>query len=150
MKLIIDANIVFSGILNTKSRIGDLLINSHKEFVFIAPEFLRTEIHKHHPKIIKASGLTIEQVQESEYQIFKDLFFISPEQISMNAWHQAAKLVAGVDEKDAPYVAYALHFSKKIWSGDKQLISGLKAKGFTEFFSTEELFQLRESMRTES
>ena len=44
MKIIVDANIVFSGILNTNGKIGDLLINSKKQFEFIAPDFLRTEI----------------------------------------------------------------------------------------------------------
>lgn len=46
MKIIVDANIVFSGILNTNSKIGDLLINSEKYFDFIAPDFLRIENQK--------------------------------------------------------------------------------------------------------
>lgn len=77
MKIIIDANIVFSGILNTNSKIGDLLINSKKRFGFIAPEFLRAEIRKLYPKIIKVSGFTLEQIQEAEFQIYKDITFIS-------------------------------------------------------------------------
>ena len=39
MKFILDANIVFSGILNTNGKIGDLLINSKQYFTFIAPDF---------------------------------------------------------------------------------------------------------------
>ena len=44
MNLIVDANIVFSGILNSNGKIGDLLINSTSVFEYIAPEFLRHEI----------------------------------------------------------------------------------------------------------
>ena len=44
MRVIVDANIVFSGILNSKGKIGDLLINSRKHLEFIAPDFLREEI----------------------------------------------------------------------------------------------------------
>jgi len=39
VKIIIDANIVFSGILNSNGKIGDLLIDSKKYFSFIAPNF---------------------------------------------------------------------------------------------------------------
>lgn len=34
VKIIVDANIVFSGILNSNGKIGDLLINSRKYFEF--------------------------------------------------------------------------------------------------------------------
>ena len=43
MKVIVDANVVFSGLLNTKGKIGDLLVNSHGLLDFIVPDFLRVE-----------------------------------------------------------------------------------------------------------
>ncbi len=67
MKIIVDANIVFSGILNTNGKIGDLLINSNKLFNFIAPDFLRVKIKKHYPRLSKISGLT---QAEFRYQNF--------------------------------------------------------------------------------
>lgn len=85
MIVIVDANIVFSGILNSNGKIGDLLINSANSLVFIAPEFLRTEIYKYHSKISKLSGMTIEEVREAEFQICKDIKFISEEQIKLSA-----------------------------------------------------------------
>jgi len=45
VRLIVDANIVFSGIINSKGKIGDLLINSKNKFDFIAPDFLWNEIY---------------------------------------------------------------------------------------------------------
>ena len=98
MKIIVDANIVFSGILNTNGKIGDLLINSKKRFDFIAPDFLRTEIKKHYSKLAKISKLTLEQIQESEFQICQDITFISEEQIKLSSWRIAEKLVADVDQ----------------------------------------------------
>ena len=56
MKIIVDANIVFSGILNTNGKIGDLLINSNSQFDFIAPEFLRLEIKSKYDKLQQISG----------------------------------------------------------------------------------------------
>lgn len=143
MNLIVDANIVFSGILNSKGKIGDLLINSGKKLDFIAPNFLRTEIFKYHSKLAKISGLTIDQVREAEFQICKDINFISEEQIKPAAWLYAEKLVLDIDPKDAPYVAFAKHFGCKIWSGDKALIKGLAKKGFVAFVSTDELYKLQ-------
>ena len=144
MKIIVDANIVFSGILNTNGKIGDLLINSKKQFEFIAPDFLRTEIRKHHTRISKISGLTPGRVQETEHQIYKDITFISEEQIKASTWISASKLVEDVDPKDAPYIAFSKHFRSKIWSGDKALIKGLAKKGFVNFITTDELFSARE------
>ena len=145
MKVIVDANIVFSAILNTNGKIGDLLINSSKHFEFIAPDFLRSEIRKHHSRICKISGLTPEQLEETEFQVYKDITFISEEQIKLSSWIAAAKMVNDIDPKDTPYIAFSKHFRCKIWSGDKALIKGLGKKGFTNFITTDELFKSRET-----
>ena len=147
MKFIVDANMVFSGILNTNSKIGDLLINSKPYFTFIAPEFLRTEIRNHYSRLVKISGLTIEEVQEAEFHLYKDINFISEEQIKISNWIAADELVVDVDPKDTHYIAYSKEFLCKIWSGDKKLIKGLAPKGFTSFITTDELYKLREEKR---
>jgi predicted nucleic acid-binding protein len=150
VKFIVDANIVFSGILNTNGKIGDLLINSKLYFSFIAPEFLRTEIRNHYPRLVKISGLTIEEIQEAEFHLYKDIHFISEEQIKISNWIAADSLVADVDPKDTHYIAYSKEFRCKIWSGDKKLIKGLAVKGFTNFISTDELYILREERRAKT
>lgn len=79
-----------SGILNSNGKIADLLINSKKHFDFIAPDFLRIEIHKHYPRLSKISGMDTEQIREAEFQICKDINFISEEQIKKSTWLAAA------------------------------------------------------------
>lgn len=148
MRFIIDANIVFSGILNSNGKIGDLLINSKAYFDFIAPDFLRSEIRNHYPRLIKISGLTIEEVQEAEFQLYKDIIFISEEQIKISHWIAADALVADIDPKDTHYIAYSKQFRCKIWSGDKALIKGLAKQGSTNFITTDELYKLREQKRS--
>ncbi|MBK9025268.1 MAG: hypothetical protein IPL69_15200 [Saprospiraceae bacterium] len=143
MKVIIDANIVFSGILNSNGKIGNLLIISSKHFEFIAPNFLRTEIQNHLSKLCKISGMDSDQVREAEFHICKGVKFISEEQIKESTWIAAEKLVIDVDPKDTHYIAYSKHFKCKIWSGDKQLIKGLAKKGFKNFLTTDELFKIR-------
>lgn len=143
MKIIVDANIVFSGILNSKGKIGDLLINSKGYFNFIAPEFLRYEIKDKYERLQSISGLTILQIMEAEYQVCKDITFITEEQISHKFWIEAHELVHDIDIKDIQYVAYAKQFRCKIWSGDKKLSKGLISKDFVNIISTEDLYEIR-------
>ena len=143
MKIVVDANIIFSGILKSNGKIGDLLINSNKFFSFISPDFLRTEIYNHHDKLIRISNLTLKQVLESEYQIYKSITFISEEQISMESWKFAESLVSDIDSKDAVYIAYTKQFKCKLWTGDKKLINGLIRKNYNNILSTENLFSIR-------
>jgi len=146
VRIIVDANIVFSGILNSNGKIGDLLINSKKQFEFIAPDFLRSEIHKHYNKLRKISGMTIEQIREAEFQICKDIKFISEEQIKKSIWIAANKLVMDIDQNDTPYIAFSKHFRCKIWSGDKKLMKGLIKKGFNNIITTDEIYKLKANL----
>jgi predicted nucleic acid-binding protein len=143
VRIVVDANIVFSGILNSNGKIGDLLINSKSYFNFIAPEFLRYEIKDKYEKLQSISDLNIEQLMEAEYQVCKDITFISEEQIHHKFWNESRDFVHDIDIKDIQYVAYAKQFRCKIWSGDKKLFKGLKVKGFTNMVTTEDLFELR-------
>jgi len=143
MKIVVDANIIFSGILKSNGKIGDLLINSEKFFTFIAPDFLRTEIYSHFDKLIKISNLSLGQILESEYQIYKSITFISEEQISVESWQFADSLVSDIDPKDIVYIAYTKQFKCKLWTGDKKLIKGLIKKNYNNILTTENLFLIR-------
>ena len=55
MRIIVDPNIVFSAILNTNSKIADILMNSKGIFDFLAPDYLQIELRKYHSKISKIS-----------------------------------------------------------------------------------------------
>jgi predicted nucleic acid-binding protein len=147
VKIIVDANIVFSGILNSNGKIGYLLINSGNKIDFIAPEFLRKEIYNHYPRLSKISGLTLDQIREAEYQICKDIHFISEEQIPHPVWMRANKLAVEIDPKDTHYIAFSKHFRCKIWSGDKQLRKGLANKKIKNIISTEELYNLLQKIK---
>lgn len=149
MKIIVDANIIFSGIINSNGKIGDLLINSKNQFQFIAPEFLRYEISNKYARLSKISGLTIDQVKEAEYCICKEITFISEEQIQQSYWLEAFELVADIDENDVHYIAYAKQFKCKLWSGDKKLTEGLLRKGYNGILNTNQLYDLRQNKTSE-
>jgi predicted nucleic acid-binding protein len=150
VKVVVDANIVFSGILNSNGKIGDLLINSQKQFEFIAPDFLRHEISKHYFRLSQISGMTREEIREAEFQICKEITFISEEQIPLSVWQNAAALTAGIGPKDTPYVAFSKHFKCILWSSDKALRKGLERKNVRTILSTDELLAVRERLRKKS
>jgi len=142
VRFIVDANIVFSAILNSNSKIGKILMLPNKDITFIAPFFLKTEIHKHHSKLSRISGLSLAQIQEAEFYVYKNIKFISEEQIRADIWLEAEDLVRDIDHNDVPYVAFAKHFKCKIWSGDKKLIKGLRSKGINFIIDTTQVSEL--------
>jgi len=145
VKIVVDANIIFSGILNSNGKIGDLLINSYPLFSFIAPNFLRTEIYSQYDKLLKISKLTLEQLFEAEYHIYKSITFISEEQVSEKKWLFANELVYDIDPKDIVYIAFAQQFNCKLWTGDKELINGLAKKEYHNILTTDDLFIIKNS-----
>ena len=58
MKIVVDTNIVFSAILNTQSRIGQILIIGSEYFEYYSVGLLKLEIIKHKLKILKFTGYT--------------------------------------------------------------------------------------------
>ncbi len=68
MNIVVDTNIVFSAILNTDSKIGDLIMNSNELFEFETVTYLREEIDNHRGKLIEISGLTEKQLHLQTFQ----------------------------------------------------------------------------------
>ncbi len=144
MRIIVDANIIFSAILNTNGKIGDVLLNSHNIFEFIAPRFLKEEIRKYHKKILLISGYSSSELQNIEDKVYKPISFISEVHIPLSIRISSEHLVKEIDPKDVAYVAFAKYFRCKLWSGDKALQNGLIKKGFSNIITTDELFKLRD------
>ena len=143
MRIVVDTNIVFSAILNSNGKIGDLLLNSKNLINFYSVDYLRLEIRNHYDKLSKISKQSTEKIFDTEYYVTKEIEFISEEQISENNWKLAYNLVQGVDLDDIAFVALCKHLRCKLWTGDKILIKGLLKNGFTNVITTDELLNYR-------
>ena len=150
MKIVVDTNIVFSAILNSDGKIGDLLLNSGKYIDFYSADYLRYEIGNHYDKLSKISKQSFDKISKTEYFVTKEITFISEEQISENIWRSSYDLVRDIDLDDIAFVALAKHFRCKLWTGDGVLIRGLQKNGFKNLISTNELLDYRTDLENKA
>lgn len=146
MKIIVDTNIVFSAILNSKSIIGDILLNSSDKFQFLSCHFLWKEIDNHWKKLCKISRLEEHDLLESQRIIYKNINFIDEEQISKEYRKRAFELVKDIDINDIAFVALNESLESVLWTGDKGLLKGLRVKGYNRIATTEDLIRLRKKL----
>jgi predicted nucleic acid-binding protein len=148
MKIVIDTNIVFSALLNTKSPIGDLLLNSDEVFQFYSCNLLKEEIITHQAKLLNISGLTEVQLNALCQKVFAKIHFISEEIISFEYWQIALPFVREVDMDDIAFVALNQLLGAKLLTGDKKLLEAIRAKGYTAAINVEEIILLRNQLET--
>lgn len=147
MIIILDANIVFSSVLNPKSVIAGILFDSENGIIFIAPSFLKLEIYKHVPRICKLTGFDENRIHALIEFIFSKILFYPDEVIPDFILNQADEICAKVDPKDSIYIAFALFFESKVWSGDKKLIRGLRTMGMDLLIETFDVLQIIRSFK---
>lgn len=143
MIVVVDTNIVFSGILNPNGTISDILLNSTGILEFYSPTHILDELKNHHQKLLKLSGYSEEELQFLKRILFKKIEFIDLESIQNSTWEEAIELAKNVDEFDAPFIALSLELGSKLWTGDKKLEKGLSKKGIDWILSTQEIEKIR-------
>ena len=145
MKIVVDTNIVFSGLLSPNGTISDLLLNSSGMLEFYAPTYLFDELENHKEKLLKLAGYSENEFNFLRMNLFKKIDFIDLESIRESTWEKAIELSKNVDEFDAPFIALALELESPLWTGDKKLIAGLNIKGVDWIFPTEIITEIRNS-----
>lgn len=143
MKIVVDTNIIFSTLLNSNTKIGDLLFNSAKYFEFYSCSYMRYEIQKHRERLKKISNLSEEQLQISYSLVLSNLKFIDEEIITVEIWLASESLTEGIDIDDTDFVALSKFLKASLWTGDKVLYNGLKKLNFKTLLNTTELLSLR-------
>lgn len=143
MKIVVDTNIVFSGLLSPNGTISDLLLNSSGVFDFYAPTFILEELKNHRAKILKISGYSDDDLDFLQLNIFRKIDLIDLESIRKSTIKKAVKLSKDVDEFDAPFIALALELESPLWTGDKELIKGMAEKGIDWVLRTSIITEIR-------
>ncbi|HEY4787305.1 MAG TPA: PIN domain-containing protein [Bacteroidales bacterium] len=142
MKIVVDSNIVFSAILNTKSKVGQLIINGSKYFDFYTIGLLKEEIFRHRDKILHFTKFSPKQFDQTYHIITTRIIFADDILLTDSDIKKAIDLVLGIDPNDAPFVALNNHLLAHLWTGDKHLINGLKKKKYSRVLTTDELYEI--------
>jgi len=146
VKVVIDTNIIFSAILNPGSRMGKIIINSKHHFQFYTCDFLRTELLKHRNKILKYLKRSPQELDELEFLLTKNIIFVNENLLPQKTIMSSEKALVGIDINDTPFVALTKHLKGKLWTGDKELISGLQSTNFIDIISTSQLYDLLDKL----
>ena len=136
MRLVVDANIVFSSLLRSDGAVGDIFFNSHPPLKMFAPELLREEVMEHRDKLVKLSKQQPSVVDALERLTMNSITFLNEALISTVSRAKAEELMSGLDQDDTIYVALAIQLNVPLWTGDKRLSKGLGKKGFTQIVDT--------------
>ncbi len=131
--VIVDTNILVSCLVANNEYLRNHLF-SEKMNEFYSPKFVVVELFKHKERIVRASRLDEDALLELLYALVNHIHFYDEELITLGAWAKAIRLCRDCDPKDTPYVALTLHLNAQLWTRDKELIVGLQAKGFNNFY----------------
>jgi predicted nucleic acid-binding protein len=142
-KIVVDTNIIFSCLLNSQGIIGVLVFNSENVFAFYSNDYMRSEIRRHWNKLKKISKLTDIELETVFDKMLTRLTFINEELIPQSDWERSETLVADIDIDDTDFVALTKYLKGSLWTGDKPLYDGLKAKRFRTVYNTPEMIKLR-------
>lgn len=146
MKIIVDTNIVFSAILNSNSRIGKILLNAKEHFQFFTCNYLRVEIQRHRPRLLKMTQLPADRLSELERLVIQNITFIDERLIPQDLLVSTEVQLKTIDPNDTVFVALAKHLEGNLWTGDMQLYNGLRAKRFKNIILTSELSLLLDNL----
>ncbi len=131
MKIVVDANVIFSALVPKASRIREAFFQETN--AFYCPVFVFTELFKHKEKIFKSSKLSESEILNFLHKITERIRFVNESLVSLESKQQAYDLCHDVDEKDIPYVALTIELKADFWTGDHKLRQGLEEKGFLRF-----------------
>lgn len=139
MKIVVDTNIVFSGILNLNSKIAQILIYNNPTLQFYSCNYLQTEILRHRNKLMKITHLSNQNLNELTNYITHNITFINENLLPKTLIEETQIQLQNIDPFDVPFVALAKHLNAKLWTGDKKLYHPLKAQNFKNIVTTDEM-----------
>lgn len=117
MKLVVDANVIFSALLKD-GKTRELLLDDRLEI--FAPLFIKEEILKYKSYLSKKSGHNQEELILLINRLISlaNIKFIDP--FAREEYINVARRISP-DPKDVPYIATALFQACPLWSNDRKL-----------------------------
>ncbi|KKL48908.1 hypothetical protein LCGC14_2320820 [marine sediment metagenome] len=135
MKLIIDTNIIFSGLI--KDSITRKILLS-PNFEFYTPDFYNIELNKYKTYILTKFNGTDKDL-DVLIELLHDKIVIVVEKEYSDKMEIAEKIIGKIDPKDVPFIALALSIENNgIWTRDDHFNKQYKVK----IYSTVDLISI--------
>ena len=132
MKIIVDANIIFSALIK-ESTTRELILKYDGQFLI--PNYVFIEINKYKEEILRKSNMTTKDFNDLFSLIIERINVVPSEVFKMHV-KEAQNLVGEHSPEDIVYISCALAFSDCIlWSNDKKL----KWQNKVKVFNTKEM-----------
>lgn len=138
--IVVDTNIVFSGILTPTGKISKLLTAKRGQIRYIAPAYLMEELHAHKLKILKITNYSESQYERLRNIVIRHVEFFESSYIAEACQLRATNDLAMVDIDDIPFLALAYQEGAHLWTGDKKLIQGLADNADAKIITTDILY----------
>ncbi|MEO6728783.1 MAG: PIN domain-containing protein [Candidatus Dojkabacteria bacterium] len=142
MRVVVDTNIAFSAILNSNSRISKIILQPKSKLNFYSTDQLAYELAEHWNKLKRISKYSDIDLHKAVSLITSKIRFINVELIPKNIFNKAEQLTRDIDIDDTEFVALTEHVRGKLWTGDKELLRGLRRKNWDKLVTTEDLYKL--------
>jgi predicted nucleic acid-binding protein len=105
-------------------------------------EQLELELIEHWDKLKRISNYSETELYKATSLITSRIKFINVQLIPEKLFLKAESLTFDVDIDDTEFVALTEHIHGKLWTGDKELIKGLKKKKWDKFVTADQLFEI--------
>jgi len=119
MKLVIDTNRIMAGLLRDSTSRKIIL---HDSFSFYAPDYIKTELAKHRPYLVKKA-----KISEADFDLLMQTLLDDVELVPFEdfepEYDHAMEIMGTVDENDASFLAVGLALAVEgIWTEDRHFL----------------------------
>lgn len=136
-RVVADSNVIFSALISGKHKyleIFDVLD------VYV-PDFIFVELANYEFRIRQRAELE-GALKAFTQELFSFITVIPNLAIESQSFMQAHSLCRDVDPEDIPFVALSLDLGVPLWTNDKPLSEGLRARGYQQLISSREIFDV--------
>lgn len=139
MKIVIDTNILIRVLISPDGYVSDLFYPLKQEHDLIISYTSLEEINGHKTRLIKTSGLKRSEFELLLASLLSEVTVIPLEQIPDSVLLRSFMLISGIDYDDVAFVATTLFTQGFLWTSDKELLYGLRKKGFGTVLGNSEI-----------
>lgn len=142
MKVVVDSNIIISGLINTNGNEFAILANRNNRLKFFSSKMIIEETSKKFKQISSLTRNSEIEIQTQFYNIVDTFRLIDEKKINEETLLKANALISDLDRNDYLFLVVTIYCNALLWTGDLKLLRGLRRKGFNSIITTKELKEI--------